>query len=326
MAGPSTVLLTGAAGFIGFHVARRLLEAGYTVVGLDNFNDFYAPALKRRNAADLAALGGDRFRMVEGDLRDPAALAAFLPAENRPFDLVHLAAMAGVRPSFERPLLYQEVNVTGTFLLLEATRRRALGHLVFGSSSSVYGASSRLPFREDDPVADPLSPYAVTKLIGERIAHAYHACHGIPATCLRFFTVFGPRQRPEMAIHKFARDILAGRAIPFLGDGSSTRDYTYVDDIVDGVVAALASGSGYRVFNLGGGHRITLREMVDRLAAALGRAPRLQYAPPHPGDMTHTLADISWAEQALGYRPSCSFEAGLERFAAWLLAGADVPT
>ena len=318
MASDATVVLTGAAGFIGFHVAKRLLEAGRAVVGLDNFNDAYPPALKRRNAADLEAAGGERFRLVEGDLRDDGALAALLPPAGEPFDLVHLAAMAGVRPSLERPMLYQEVNVSGMFRLLEAARRRSLHHLVFASSSSVYGASSRLPFGEEDPLAEPLSPYAATKMIGEHIAHVYHACHGIPATCLRFFTVFGPRQRPEMAIHKFARDILAGREIPLFGDGGTTRDYTYIDDIVDGVMAALTSADGFRLFNIGGGHRITLKQMVARLEVALGREARVRFQPRHPGDMVHTLADISRAERALGYRPRFPFEAGLDRFVAWL--------
>jgi UDP-glucuronate 4-epimerase len=314
---PSMVILTGAAGFIGFHLGSRLLRDGYTVVGFDSFNDFYDPGLKRRNAADLVAIGGERFRMVEGDLRHENDVEALFQGLEEPVILIHLAAMAGVRPSLENPLLYQEVNVTGTYRLLETARRHTVAHYVFGSSSSVYGASGQLPFAEDDPDLDPLSPYAATKLLGEQIAYVYQVCHGIPATCLRFFTVFGPRQRPEMAIHKFTRAILEGKEIQLFGDGTTTRDYTYVDDIVDGVCRALVPGDDFRVFNLGGGHRITLREMVGLLEEALGRKARVVSVPVHPGDMVHTLADITRAERDLGYRSVHTFQDGLRAFVAW---------
>jgi UDP-glucuronate 4-epimerase len=214
-------------------------------------------------------------------------------------------------------MLYQTVNVTGTYVLLEAARRRDLAHYVFGSSSSVYGGCPNLPFREDDPALDPVSPYAATKLIGEQIAYCYHSCHGVDTTCLRFFTVFGPRQRPEMAIHKFARAIRDGAEIALFGDGSTTRDYTYVDDIVDGVCGALARAEGFRIFNLGGGHRVSLSEMVAELEQALGRKGKVRHDGLHPGDMDHTQADVSAAREAFGYEPSFPFARGLERFVDW---------
>ncbi len=324
----SNIVVTGAAGFIGSHLAQRLLSGDNTgentgeniVVGFDNFNDFYDPALKRQNVVELEAIGGDRFRMVEGDLRNAGDVEGLFEAVSGPFTLVHLAAMAGVRPSLEDPLLYQEVNVTGTYRLLEAARKHSLTHYVFGSSSSVYGSSSKLPFSEAEEHLDPLSPYAATKLIGEQIAYVYHVCHGIPATCLRFFTVFGPRQRPEMAIHKFARFILEEREIRLFGDGSTTRDYTFVDDIIDGVIAAMKAPDGCRIYNLGGGHRITLLDMVRGIEEALSKKARLEFVPMHPGDMVHTLADTTLAGKEIGYHPAYPFDRGLESFVDWFTA------
>jgi UDP-glucuronate 4-epimerase len=316
----STVVLTGAAGFIGSHLGERLLATGARVIGFDNFDDFYDPGIKRQNAKQVAARGGSRFHMVEGDLRNERDVESLFQEVSGPFTLVHLAAMAGVRPSLENPMLYQEVNVTGTYRLLEAARRREIRHYVFGSSSSVYGSSNRLPFNEDEPSLDPVSPYAATKLIGEQIAYVYQVCHGIPATCLRFFTVYGPRQRPEMAIHQFARRIRDGAEIQLFGDGGTTRDYTYIDDIVDGVMAALRPTEEFRIYNIGGGRPITLKEMVERLEAAMSKKARITFAPMQPGDMTHTLADIGRAEKELGYRPSRPFDESLQLFVDWFMS------
>lgn len=312
--------MTGAAGFIGSHLGERLLREGGTVVGFDNFNDFYDPGIKRANAAELARIGGDRFCLVEGDLRSAGDVATLFERVPGRFDLVHLAAMAGVRPSIDDPMVYQTVNVTGTYVLLEAARRRDLGHYVFGSSSSVYGGCRNLPFREDERSLDPVSPYAATKLIGEQIAYCYHECHGVDATCLRFFTVFGPRQRPEMAIHQFARAIRDDTEIVLFGDGATTRDYTYVDDIVDGICGALERPGGFRIFNLGGGHRIALLEMVKVLEQAMGRPARVRHDELHPGDMEHTLAEITAARDAFGFTPSFPFARGVARFVDWFTA------
>jgi len=321
----STVVLTGAAGFIGSHLGERLLGLGARVIGFDNFNDFYDPGIKHRNVEQVSAVGGSRFRMVEGDLRSERDLDSLFQEVSGPYTLIHLAAMAGVRPSLENPMLYQEVNVTGTYRLLEAARRREIRHYVFGSSSSVYGSSNRLPFNEDEPSLDPVSPYAATKLIGEQIAYVYQVCHGIPATCLRFFTAYGPRQRPEMAIHQFARRIQDGAEIRLFGDGSTTRDYTYIDDIVDGVVAALEPAGEFRIYNLGGGEPITLKGMVECLESAMGMKARLTFAPTHPGDMMHTLADIGRAEKELGYRPARPFKDSLQRFVDWFMSMEKAP-
>ncbi len=315
----TTIVLTGAAGFIGSHLAERLLGEGRRVVGFDNFNDFYDPAIKRDNVARLEARGAD-FRLVEGDLRSTDDVERLFEAVDGPFVVVHLAAMAGVRPSLEDPMLYQMVNVTGTYTLLEAARRRDFAGYVFGSSSSVYGGSSRLPFSEEDDTLDPLSPYAATKLLGEQIAFVYHVCHGIPATCLRFFTVYGPRQRPEMAIHQFARKIHTGEEITLFGDGTTTRDYTFVDDIVDGITAAIARPQPFEIVNLGGGNRVSLAEMVAHLERALGTKAKIKNVPAHLGDMQHTLADVTKAARLFDYAPSHPFERGIDAFAQWFLA------
>src|SRR5882672_8197784 len=244
----SPILLTGGAGFIGSHLAEKLLKRGDRVVVLDNFDPYYDEAIKRGNIS--AALRDSRYRLVTGDIRDAASIDALFKAEK--FDaVVHLAARAGVRPSIAEPVLYTDVNLNGTSVLLEACRRHGPGKFIFGSSSSVYGDSNKVPFSEDDPVDRPVSPYAATKAAGELLCHAHHHIHGLDVTCLRFFTVYGPRQRPEMAIHKFAREILEGRPLPRFGDGSSVRDYTYVDDIIDGVERAIDRVDGYHIYNLG---------------------------------------------------------------------------
>jgi UDP-glucuronate 4-epimerase len=309
----SRILVTGGAGFIGSHLSERLLERGDEVVVLDNFNDFYDPAIKRKNAAALVAAGA---QLVEGDFRD-AELVERLFEEGRFEGVVHLGAMAGVRPSLLDPLHYEDVNVRGTLVLLEAIRKREGIRFVFASSSSVYGANEDVPFREDDDIHNPVSPYAATKRAGELMCFTFHHLYGIPTTCLRFFTVYGPRQRPEMAIHKFVRMTLRGEPIPFFGDGSTRRDYTYIEDIVDGVVRALDRCEGYEIYNLGESQTTSLAELVEVIGEACGRAPIIDRQPMQPGDVVVTYADVSKAKARLGYSPSTLIPEGVSRFVAW---------
>lgn len=305
------VLVTGGAGFIGSHLCDRLVARGDAVTILDNFNDFYDPRIKRLNVEGLADA-----RLVEGDIRD-ADLVSRTFSEGDFDAVVHLAAMAGVRPSLADPLLYEEVNVRGTLLLLEEIRRREGQRFVFASSSSVYGGNERVPFKETDDIPHPVSPYAATKRAGELLAYTYHHLYGIPTSCLRFFTVYGPRQRPEMAIHKFVRATLAGDPIPFFGDGSTRRDYTYVDDIVDGVVRAIDRCEGYDIYNLGESETTSLQALVEMIGALCGREPVLERLPMQPGDVRVTCADISKARAGLGYAPSTPVARGLELFLEW---------
>jgi UDP-glucuronate 4-epimerase len=315
------VLLTGGAGFIGSHVGERLLARGDRVVVLDNFNDAYDPALKRRNAELLESAGAE---VVVGDIRDGPRVGELFEREG--FDvLVHLAALAGVRPSLADPLGYQDVNVRGTMVLLEELRRRPGTRMVFASSSSVYGANEKVPFTEADEIHHPVSPYAATKRAGELIAWTYHHLWSIPTTCLRFFTVYGPRQRPEMAIAKFVRLVLEGQPIPFFGDGSTRRDYTYVDDIVDGVVAAIDRCGGYEIYNLGESATTSLSELVALIGAACGREPVLDRQPLQPGDVLVTYADVSKARERLGYRPSTPVAEGIARYLEWLRSQPGAP-
>ena len=313
------ILVTGAAGFIGSHLAERLMARGDDVVGLDNFDAFYARAIKERNLAALAA--SPRFSLVEGDVRAPADLErAFGPP--RPDAVVHLAALAGVRPSLAEPARYADVNVLGTVRVVEAARAHGIGRVVFASSSSVYGADSQPPFNETDPCVRPLSPYASTKRAAELGLYTAHHLYGLDVTCLRFFTVYGPRQRPDLAIHKFARLILAGRPIELYGDGSTSRDYTWIDDVIDGVVAAIdEQGRGapaFRIYNLGGSRTTTLLGLVELLWRALGRQPVIEWKPEQPGDMKRTLADLTIVGKALGYAPRVSIEDGIPRIVAWV--------
>jgi UDP-glucuronate 4-epimerase len=316
------VLVTGAAGFIGSHLCERLAARGDDVVGLDNFDAFYARAIKERNLTALRA--SPRFSLVEGDLRVPADLErAFVAA--RPDAVVHLAALAGVRPSLDDPARYADVNVLGTVRLTEAARTHGVRRIVFASSSSVYGADSEPPFKETDPCLHPLSPYASTKRAGELGLYTAHHLYALDVTCLRFFTVYGPRQRPDLAIHKFARLILAGKPIVLFGDGSTSRDYTWIEDIIDGVVAALdetgEQGRGapaFRIYNLGGSRTTTLMGLVELLSSALGKKAIIEWQPEQPGDMKRTLADVSIVGRALGYAPRVPIEEGIARFAAWV--------
>jgi UDP-glucuronate 4-epimerase len=309
------VLITGGAGFIGSHLAERLLAEGHSVVLLDNFDDFYDPAIKRSNVA--AALKHARCRMVEGDIRDARALdEAF--GSGKPDRVVHLAARAGVRPSIRQPELYASVNLLGTVSVLEACRRHGTGKLIFGSSSSVYGNNRKVPFAEDDPVDRPISPYGATKKAGEVLCHAHHHLHDLPVACLRFFTVYGPRQRPEMAIHKFARRILAGDEVEQYGDGTSARDYTYVNDIVDGIVRAMDRCSGYHVWNLGGTRTTTLATLLRSIGEQLGVEPKIRRLPAQPGDVERTWADGTRAAAELGWTAKVEIDRGLELFLQWL--------
>jgi UDP-glucuronate 4-epimerase len=285
------------------------------VIGFDNFDPFYDPAIKRRNLR--GALAHPAFTLVEGDLRDRDSLRSLFEA-HPPEKVVHLAAQAGVRPSIAKPGLYVDVNVTGTLHLLEAMVAAGCRRLVYGGTSSVYGASSRPPFREEDAADRPISPYAATKRAAELLCHTWHALHGMRVTILRFFTVYGPRQRPEMAIHKFARRMLDGRPIPRFGDGSSVRDYTYVDDVLDGVLKAVDRDEGFGVYNLGESATHSLTQLLDLLARELGVAARVEHEPDQPGDVPATCADITQARRVLGYDPRVPLPEGIRRFVAWL--------
>lgn len=311
------ILLTGAAGFIGSHLAERLVAGGHEVIGLDAFDAFlYPAAVKERNVAGLADRPG--FRLMRGDLLDAALCAELAAGCDR---VVHLAALAGVRPSIAEPARYARTNVEGTVNLLEACRAAGVRRFAFASSSSVYGARgvASAAFSEDDPCLAPASPYAATKRAGELVCRTYRDLHGIGVTALRFFTVYGPRQRPEMAIHKFTRALAAGKAVTLYGDGSTARDYTYIDDIIDGTVAAsLAVEPGdYRIYNLGGSRTTTLRRLVELIGAALGVSPRVEHEPDQPGDVPLTYADVTRAGRDLGYAPRVDIEEGIRRFVAW---------
>jgi UDP-glucuronate 4-epimerase len=312
----SLVLITGGAGFIGSHLAARLLGSGLRVRGLDNLDAFYDVAQKRANVQMLAAAGGARWEFVEGDIRDAAACRQALAGCTA---VVHLAALAGVRPSIQDPVRYMDVNVAGTQCLLEQIRDASV-RVVFGSSSSVYGGNTKVPFAESDPVDRPVSPYAASKKAGEVLCHAWHHLRGNRVVCLRFFTVYGPRQRPEMAIHQFARLITDGAELPFFGDGTSRRDYTYVDDIVSGIEGALRCERPYAIYNLGGAAATSLAELVQHLEKALGKRAVLKRLPDQPGDVPVTFADISLAQRELGYRCTTPLAAGIDKFCAWYVA------
>ena len=310
------ILITGGAGFIGSHLVDRLLsEGGWRVTVVDDFNDFYEPAMKRANVAEH--LKRDGYRLVEADIRDAAALARVFGETD--FDcVVHLAARAGVRPSLSEPLLYNETNVTGTLHLLELARKRGVRQFVFGSSSSVYGINAKVPFSEEDPIRQPISPYAATKAAGELLCHTYAHLYGVRCVALRFFTVYGARQRPDLAIRKFARLISAGRPIPVFGDGTTRRDYTYVDDIIAGVRAAIDyEATMYEAINLGESRTVSLSELIALLEKELGREAVIDRQPTQPGDVPQTFADISKARRLLGYDPRTQIEDGIRKFVAW---------
>ena len=317
------VLVTGAAGFIGSHLSERLLSDGWTVAGVDNFDDFYDPQIKRRNIA--SCLKNKNFQLIEADIRDGTAMDKAVGDGVE--IIVHLAARAGVRPSIVQPLLYADVNVNGTMVLLQAATKHKVAKFIFGSSSSIYGNNEKVPFSEDDNVDFPISPYAATKKAGELICHTYHHLYGIAITCLRFFTVYGPRQRPDLAIHKFAKLIEQGKPIPIYGDGTMMRDFTYIDDTIDGTVAAInrvtsdeprATSHEFNIYNLGESKPITVNDLVTEIEKALGKKAIKEYVPAQPGDVERTYADVAKAMRELGYNPSTSIEAGLAKFVAWL--------
>ncbi len=310
------ILVTGGAGFIGSHLVDHLLAEGvWRVVVIDDFNDFYEPEAKRANVR--AHSENSLYRLVETDIRDRAALNRIF-SETKFDCIVHLAARAGVRPSLLDPVQYAETNVNGTINLLELARAHGVQQFVFGSSSSVYGASAKVPFSEDDPVRQPISPYAATKAAGELLCHTYTHLYGIRSVCLRFFTVYGTRQRPDLAIHKFARLISEGKPIPVYGDGTTRRDYTYVDDIIQGVRAAIDyTASSYEVINLGESRTVELRELITLLESELGQRAMIDRQPEQPGDVPQTFADIRKAQRLLGYNPQTEIETGIRRFVEW---------
>ena len=308
-------LVTGAAGFIGSHLCGRLLDDKWELVGLDNFDDFYDPVVKHNNIAEC--LKDARFKLVEGDIRDGDCVASVLA--NGGIDIIiHLAAKAGVRPSIENSIEYQDVNVNGTAVLLEAARKYNVKEFIFASSSSVYGNNEKVPFAETDNVDFPVSPYAATKKGGELLCHTYSHLFGIDMTCLRFFTVYGPRQRPDLAIHKFCKLIEAGQPIPVFGDGSMERDFTYIDDIIDGLVSAMDRCKGYKIYNLGSSLPVRLDVLIKHIETALGKKAEIKRLPEQPGDVKRTYADISRASAELGYEPKTNLDEGLERFVQWL--------
>ncbi|HEY0547578.1 MAG TPA: GDP-mannose 4,6-dehydratase [Pyrinomonadaceae bacterium] len=310
------ILVTGGAGFIGSHLVDKLLsERAWRVVAVDDFNDFYEPELKRANVRSHVADAA--YRLVEADIRDRAALDEIFAATK--FDaIVHLAARAGVRPSLTEPQLYAETNINGTLNLLELAREHGIKQFVFGSSSSVYGINAKVPFSEEDQIRQPISPYAATKAAGELICHTYSHLYGIRCVCLRFFTVYGARQRPDLAIHKFARLIDEGQAIPVFGDGTTRRDYTYIDDIIQGVRAAIDyDESDYEIFNLGESRTVELRELIALLEKELDSKAVINRQPMQPGDVPQTFADITKARKLLGYDPHTQIEEGIRRFVEW---------
>ena len=308
------ILVTGGAGFIASHLCEALLETGAELVVIDDFNDFYDPAIKRDNIAGFR----DRITLVEGDIRD-AALIDALFAEHAFAKVFHFAARAGVRPSISDPRLYVSTNIDGTLNLLEGCRRSGVKHFVFASSSSVYGVNKKVPFAEDDLIQRTISPYAATKLAGEQLCSNYAHLHGIRCICLRFFTVYGPRQRPDLAISKFTRLIMAGRPIDQYGDGSTARDYTYVEDIINGVMAAgRYTATDFEIINLGGSAANTLSQLIAGIEGILGKKAEINHLPDQPGDVPLTFADVSKAHRLLGYAPATPLKQGLRRYIEWV--------
>jgi len=313
-----TYLVTGGAGFIGSHLCEALIAKGVSVVCVDNLNDFYAPEIKLKNIGSIK--DHERFEFFQTDIRNKEDLNRIF--EDHKIDVViHLAAMAGVRPSIQAPLLYEEVNVKGTLNLLQCVKEHDVKHFVYASSSSIYGNSTRVPFREDDFLDPVISPYAATKKASEEYCRVFHHLFGINMVLLRFFTVYGPRQRPDLAIHKFVRLILKGEPIPFYGDGTTMRDYAYIDDITRGVLSSInfvtRGEDVFEIFNFSGNNAITLKEMVSQIEVSTGKKAVLNYMPMQPGDVVMTRADISKSEKMLGFHPETSFEEGIDNFLKW---------
>ena len=308
-------LVTGGAGFIGSNLCERLLDGGHAVWALDDLNSFYDIAIKQRNIREIQALARP-FTFVHGDITDRSALDELF-REVKFDQIVHLAARAGVRPSLAEPALYQRVNVEGTVNLLEAARLNGIKKITIASSSSVYGVNAKVPFSEADPIFSAISPYAASKLACESLGHVYHHIYGMDVAMLRFFTVYGPRQRPDLAIHKFAELITAGKPIPVFGDGSTARDYTFVSDTVDGILACTTREFGFEIFNLGESQTVTLSYLIELLENALGAKAIIDRKPPQPGDVPITFADISKAKAQLGYNPQVKIEQGIPKFVNW---------
>lgn len=311
-----SILVTGGAGFIGSHLVDRLLADGHQVTVIDNFNTFYDPNIKRANIAPHQ--DHERYRLVEGDIRDAEAVSRCFEWDEIT-EVIHLAAMAGVRPSIANPGLYQHVNLQGTMNIFEACRRHDIKKLIFASSSSVYGNNEKVPFAEDDFVDNPISPYAATKKAGELLAYTYHHLYDIKTACLRFFTVYGPRQRPEMAIHLFTDRIWRGEEILMFGEGRSRRDYTFIDDIISGILACRRYTFGYEVFNLGRSDTVELAELIEKIETVLNKKAKVTVKPNQPGDVNQTFADISKAQRMLDFEPTTSIDDGLKIFADWYL-------
>lgn len=308
------ILITGGAGFIGSHLTEILLHQGHQVIGLDNFNDYYDPQIKWRNIDPLRS--HERYSLIEGDILDLKLLRQVFE-KHQIGVVVHLAARAGVRPSLREPLLYQRVNVQGTTNLLEVAKDFSVEKFIFGSSSSVYGENKKVPFDENDFVDHPISPYAATKKAGELICYTYHHLYKLPITCLRFFTVYGPRQRPDMAIHKFTKWIYHDEEITMFGDGHSRRDYTYITDIIDGICKSIEHCNAYHIYNLGESQTIELRKLIELISKCLGKEPSIKKLPVQPGDVPITYAAIDKARSEIGYAPQVGIEEGVEKFVRW---------
>jgi UDP-glucuronate 4-epimerase len=309
-------MVTGGGGFIGSHLCERLLREGDQVVCFDNFDNFYDPNIKIRNLEEINKKFLDRFTLITGDIRNSEHLQEAF--QKYRIDLVvHLAARAGVRPSIEQPLLYQDVNIRGTMVLLEVCKEYKIKDFIFASSSSVYGENQRVPFSEKDLDIQPISPYGATKRAGELLGYSYHHLYGMNIACLRIFTAYGPRQRPEMAIHKFTRLVDRGEKVPMFGDGSSRRDYTYIDDLIDGILTVIHHSKGFEVYNLGESQTTSLKELIQLIEKALGKKALVEMLRSQPGDVSTTYADITKAKERLGYQPKVKMEEGIRRFVEW---------
>ncbi len=315
----NVILVTGGAGFIGSHLCERLLNDGARVVCLDNFDNFYDPNIKIKNVERIARKFSEQFELVTGDIRNPDHFKMIFQ-KNQVDSVVHLAARAGVRPSIVEPLLYEEVNIRGTVALLEACKEHKIKNLTFASSSSVYGENQRVPFSERDLDIQPISPYGATKRAGELLCYSYHHLYGMNIACLRIFTAYGPRQRPEMAIHKFTRLIDQSEKIPIYGDGSSRRDYTYIDDLIEGILGVIRHHRGFEVYNLGESQTTSLIELIKLIEGAFGKKANIEILEPQPGDVSVTYADISKAKGMLKYLPKVTMEEGIRRFVEWYKA------
>jgi UDP-glucuronate 4-epimerase len=312
----NNILVTGGAGFIGSHLCERLLTDGVKVICLDNFDSFYDPNIKIRNVERVKKKSPELFELVTGDIRNPEHLKGIFQKNKIDF-VVHLAARAGVRPSISDPLLYQDVNIRGTIVLLESCKAHGIKNFIFASSSSVYGENQRVPFTEKDLDIQPISPYGATKRAGELLCYSYHHLYGMNIACLRIFTAYGPRQRPEMAIHKFARLIDRGERIPIYGDGSSRRDYTYIDDLIDGILGVIRYHKGFEIYNLGESQTTSLKELIQLIEKAIGKKANVEMLDPQPGDVSVTYADITKAKRMLKYQPEVKMEEGIKRFVEW---------